>query len=110
MDRRRQGTVLPGPKPFDLAAGFVERATQRAETRVLSELDRAAESLITGLRLVEGVDAAVIAGRYGVDVLGRWGVALAPHADAGRLVVEGTRLRLTRSGMLLANDVLSVFV
>jgi len=39
MDPRRQGTVLPGPKPFDLGAGFVERATQRAETRVLQVFD-----------------------------------------------------------------------
>jgi coproporphyrinogen III oxidase-like Fe-S oxidoreductase len=61
-------------------------------------------------RLVEGADAAAIAARDGVDVLGRWGAALAPHADAGILGLEGSRLRLTRSGVLLANEVLSVFV
>jgi oxygen-independent coproporphyrinogen-3 oxidase len=82
----------------------------RAETRVLSAEDRAAEALITGLRLVEGVDAAAIGTRYAVDVLGRWGPGLVPFVDAGALLREGTRLRLSRSGMLLANEVLSVFV
>ena len=36
--------------------------------------------------------------------------ALRPHIDAGRLVFSDDRLRLTREGMLVANDVMTVFV
>ena len=47
---------------------------------------------------------------YGVDVWERYGDALRPHIDAGRLVFSDGRLRLTREGMLVANDVMTVFV
>ena len=53
---------------------------------------------------------AVVGARYGVDAWTRYGPALGPHASAGRLVFEGPRVRLTRQGMLVANDVMTVFV
>ena len=63
-----------------------------------------------GLRLTEGVDLASLGARYGTDIHARWGPALEPYHQAGLLVSEGPRLRLTRRGMLLANEILSVFV
>jgi coproporphyrinogen III oxidase-like Fe-S oxidoreductase len=63
------------------------------------------------LRLTEGLDLTAIATRYGVDVWARYGKDLARYVDAGLLVHEpGQRLRLTRSGMLLANEVMAVFI
>jgi oxygen-independent coproporphyrinogen-3 oxidase len=56
------------------------------------------------------VDEGTIRSRYGVDVWERFGTELARSVDAGLLVREGGRLRLTRAGMLLANEVMSVFV
>ena len=94
----------------DYVARVAAGADVRAETRELSAVDGAAEALITGLRLVEGVDVEAVSRRYGLDVLDRWGVAMAPFVEAGVLSPEGTRLRLSRSGMLVANEVLSVFV
>ena len=48
--------------------------------------------------------------RYGVDVWERYGEDLRPFADQGLVEYGHGRLRLTRRGMLLANEVMSVFV
>ena len=53
---------------------------------------------------------AAVGARYGVDVWERFGADLAPFIDAGCLRHDGSRLRLTRRGMLLAHEVMAVFV
>jgi oxygen-independent coproporphyrinogen-3 oxidase len=80
------------------------------DRRTLSIDERLGDALFTGLRLNEGVDINVLAMRYGVDVWDRFGHRLAPFLDAGILSRQEDRLRLTRQGMLLANEVMSVFV
>jgi len=80
------------------------------ERRVLTANDRLEEALFTGLRLTDGVDIAAVGARYGVDVWGRYGDALTPFLEEGWLVREGPWLRLTREGMLMANEVMAVFV
>jgi oxygen-independent coproporphyrinogen III oxidase len=75
-----------------------------------SDEDRLGDALFTGLRLTRGVDLEAMAERYGVDVWARYGQALQPHVDSGRLLYDGRHLRLTTSGMLVANDVMTVFV
>jgi len=55
-------------------------------------------------------DVAALDARYGVDVWARHGADLRPFIDLGWLVVAGDRWRLTRQGMLLAHEVMSVFV
>jgi oxygen-independent coproporphyrinogen-3 oxidase len=71
---------------------------------------RLEEALFTGLRLSDGLDLERIAARYEVDVWARYGVALQPFLDAGLVVHVAPRLRLSREGMLLANEILAVFV
>ena len=68
------------------------------------------DPLFTGLRLSRGVKLDVLSLRYNVDVWERFQERLAPFVDAGILLRQETGLRLTRSGMLLANEVMSVFV
>jgi putative oxygen-independent coproporphyrinogen III oxidase len=80
------------------------------ERRVLTPSERLEEALFTGLRLTDGLDLSAIERRYGVDVWQRYGNDLSPHLDAGLLVREPGRLRLTRPGMLLAHEVMTVFV
>ena len=80
------------------------------DRRELSPDERLGDALFTGLRLSEGIDLAAVGRRYGVDVWGRYGNALRPHIDGGWLVRSGERLSLTRAGMLMANEVMSVFV
>jgi oxygen-independent coproporphyrinogen III oxidase len=80
------------------------------ERRELSSSDRLEEALFTGLRLSAGIDIDAAGARYGADVWTRYGEALRPFLDEGWLVREGPRLRLTREGMLMANEVMAVFV
>ncbi len=80
------------------------------DTRMLTLDEQLGDALFTGLRLNRGIDADVLSMRYGIDVWGRFGERLSPFLDAGILLRQEGRLRLTRSGMLLANEVMSVFV
>jgi oxygen-independent coproporphyrinogen III oxidase len=79
------------------------------DLRRLSDDERLGDALFMGLRLAEGVDLARIQARYGVDVWERYSRELTPFVERGWLVA-GPRLRLTRRGMLMANDVMAVFV
>ena len=85
-------------------------APTAAERRELTPDERLGDALFTGLRLVEGLDVEWLAARYGVDVMARYGAELAPSLEAGLLAQGAGRLRLTRPGMLLANEVMKAFV
>ena len=91
-----------------LAAG----ETVRIDERALSPGERVEEALFMGLRLTHGVDLSAIRLVYGVDVLRRYSDELSRFVDAGLLVVDGPgeRLCLTRQGMLLANEIMMVFI
>src|SRR5205085_6405799 len=79
------------------------------EQRAMSSAEQLEEALFTGLRLTSGVDLAAIQARYGVDVWARHGPDLQPFIDQGLLVYD-RRLRLTRAGMLLAHEIMAVFI
>ena len=81
-----------------------------AEERRLSEEERLEDALFTGLRLVEGIELRPLEKRYGVDVWARYGTDLQPFAEPGLLVYDGEFLRLTRQGMLLAHEIMTVFI
>jgi oxygen-independent coproporphyrinogen-3 oxidase len=68
------------------------------------------DAIFTGLRLTSGLDFEQVGRRYGVDLWGRYREALQPLAAAGRLTIEDQRVRLTRDGMLVANDIMQLFV
>jgi oxygen-independent coproporphyrinogen-3 oxidase len=93
---------------------YVERIERGQPTAVdvhrMTPTDQLGDALFTGLRLTEGIDVEAVGRRYGVDVWARFGGDLAPFVDAGCLLREGPRLRLTREGMLVANEVMAVFV
>jgi oxygen-independent coproporphyrinogen III oxidase len=80
------------------------------DIRRLTPDEQLGDALFTGLRLVDGIDANAIQTRYGVDVWRRFGADLEPFLEAGCLRRDGSRLSLTRQGMLLAHEVMSVFV
>ncbi|HEV3139554.1 MAG TPA: hypothetical protein VGY57_03510, partial [Vicinamibacterales bacterium] len=80
------------------------------DVRRLTPDERLGDALFTGLRLSDGIDLAAVGQRYGVDVWGRFGRELEPFVEDGCLLQEGQRLRLTRRGMLLAHEVMTVFV
>jgi oxygen-independent coproporphyrinogen-3 oxidase len=81
-----------------------------AECRHLTNDERLGDALFTGLRLTDGIDIELLSERYVTDIWTRYGERLAPCLDCRLLLKEGNRLRLTRQGMLLAHEVMAVFV
>ncbi len=63
-----------------------------------------------GLRLTGGVDLAAIQREFGIDVWARFGAELEPFRDERLLIYDPGLLRLTRAGMLLANEIMRVFI
>jgi len=80
------------------------------ERRPLSAEERLEDALFTGLRLNAGLDLPGVKTRYGVDVWGRYGGELQPFVDQGILLYDGRSLRLPRAGMLLAHEIMAVFI
>jgi putative oxygen-independent coproporphyrinogen III oxidase len=93
---------------------YIEAVTAGAsvvtEVRQLAPAERLGDALFTALRLTDGIDLPQIQLRYGVNVWARYGEELQPFVDTGILERGGDRLRLTRQGMLLAHEVMTVFV
>jgi oxygen-independent coproporphyrinogen-3 oxidase len=93
---------------------YIDRVVGHSSTAVdvrrLSPDERLGDALFTGLRLADGIDLTAIDTRYGVDVWSRFGPDLAPFIEQGCLRREGRRLWLTREGMLVAHEVMAVFV
>jgi oxygen-independent coproporphyrinogen III oxidase len=93
---------------------YIDRIAAQTSTAVdvrrLSPDERLGDALFTGLRLVDGIDLTAVDTRYGVDVWSRFGPDLAPFIEHGCLRREGSRLWLTRDGMLVAHEVMAVFV
>ncbi len=81
------------------------------DRRTLDEQERLEDALFMGLRLAAGVDLVAVKRRYGVDVWERYGSQLERFVGAGLLIHEpASSLALTRAGMLLANEVMTVFI
>jgi oxygen-independent coproporphyrinogen-3 oxidase len=101
-------------KNVSATGDYIDRVTSGrdivTERRILSSSDCLEEALFTGLRLTGGVDIEVAGARYEIDIWAAYGEALRPFLDAGWLIRDGGRLRLTREGMLMANEVMAVFV
>jgi len=81
------------------------------DVRTLSREERLEEGLFMGLRLSDGIDVEAMRRLYEVDVLDRYGPELERFAEAGWIEYrEGPRLALTRPGMLVANEIMMVFI
>ena len=104
---RRWKNVAP---TADYVARVMAGESPVADSRDRPVEEQLGDALFTGLRLTEGLDFDQIGARYDVDAWRCYEAALRPHESAGRLIIEGHRVRLTRDGMLVANDVMTVFV
>jgi oxygen-independent coproporphyrinogen-3 oxidase len=70
----------------------------------------AAEALMVGLRLAEGVNCEEVLRRYGLDVRAAHGKLIARLVEAGLMLDDGGRLRLTFQGLLVQNAVAARFL
>ncbi len=84
--------------------------TPCADRRVLTDSERVGDRLFTGLRLAAGLDLDEVARDHHLSVMDVYGAELGPFLEGEFLALEGSRLRLTRRGMLVASEVMRVFV
>jgi oxygen-independent coproporphyrinogen-3 oxidase len=94
----------------EYVARIADNRSTAGDTRRMTPQERLGDALFTALRLSEGADIAAINRRYGVDVWARFGQDLERFVDAGLLETTDRRWRLTREGILLAHEVMAVFV
>jgi oxygen-independent coproporphyrinogen-3 oxidase len=94
----------------EYVARVARSATTAVDERRLTPDERLGDALFTGLRLTDGIDLDAMNERYSVDIWRRYGAHLEPFLEQGVLRREGPRLWLTRSGMLIAHEVMTVFV
>lgn len=96
------------------AARYVElietRGSARVETNELSLRDAGAEALFLGLRLMRGVDLKAHQVQFGRDVRREYAADLTRFHEAELIELDGDLLRLTRTGVLLSNEVFAAFV
>jgi oxygen-independent coproporphyrinogen-3 oxidase len=94
----------------DYVARLEAHASPIGERRRMTAAEQLEEAMFTGLRLTRGVDLETVGARYNVDVWGRFGAGLQPFLEQGILRRQGPRIWLSREGMLVANEVMQIFV
>jgi oxygen-independent coproporphyrinogen-3 oxidase len=94
----------------DYVAAIAAGRPACVERRILTGQERLEEALFTGLRLAEGLSIEHVRLRYGIDLWREYGSELQPFVDGGLLVYDGHTIRLTRAGMLLAHEIMTVFI
>jgi oxygen-independent coproporphyrinogen-3 oxidase len=80
------------------------------ETTELDEHDVRAESVFLGLRLMRGIDLREYRERFGMDLREQHASDLDRLQDAGLIEFDNELMKLTQHGVLLSNEVFSVFV
>lgn len=99
---------LPSPEDYISRIGRRE-SPEGFREQIPGELERA-ETVILGLRLVEGVDDARFRHRYGVSLFSLYAAQVAELEGLGLVEREGDRLRLTGQGRLLGNEAFMRFL
>ena len=94
----------------DYIAAVTAGGSLRTDVREMTLRERSEEAAFTGLRLTGGVDLLAIRDKYGVDLWEECGGELMRFVEAGVLTYDVCRLRLTRRGMLLANEVMAALI
>jgi oxygen-independent coproporphyrinogen-3 oxidase len=98
-------------KPENFLKAVREQGTGIVEVRALASGEQAAEALLMGLRLAEGVDLAVLGTRFGLPRAGLVDeAALARLAALGLMWLEGSRIGVAPPGRPLLDALLAELV
>jgi len=88
------------------SSGLVTRACQEK----LNDREALGEEIMLGLRTEEGISTAALSSRYSFDVASLFSQTFQSLGHNGLLLQEGERVRLTRRGKMMANDVCAQFL
>ncbi|MCH7870110.1 MAG: coproporphyrinogen III oxidase, partial [Planctomycetes bacterium] len=98
------------PDTAEWARALNEGRSPQIEHEVLETDQAARETMMLGLRLIEGVQRAGFAERFGEDPAVLFSDVIARHVEYGLLLVDDRSIRLSRRGLLLADSVMVDFV
>ena len=87
-----------------------EQGHAEIESERLDPLAFAGETAMLWLRLIEGIERDAFRRTTGFDPFELFAEPLARHAAAGLLVVDGSRIRLTRDGLCVADSIIVDFI
>ncbi len=76
----------------------------------MSEVDRQAEAVFLGLRMMQGFSFKEFSQEFGADLRAKHGEDLTRFREAGLIESSDELLKLTRAGALLSNEVFAAFV
>ncbi len=98
-----------------LPARYIERALSGtlpvSESEAIDPRTEVIETMILGIRLLaDGISASAFRERHGRGLEELYGPALAELRELGLVTWDGERLRLTRRGVLVANEVAARFL
>jgi oxygen-independent coproporphyrinogen-3 oxidase len=85
-------------------------STPIVETVELDERAVRAESVFLGLRLMRGVNLSEYRARFGSDLRDEYSSDLERLSEAGLIAFDDDLMKLTTTGVLLSNEVFSLFV
>jgi oxygen-independent coproporphyrinogen III oxidase len=107
VDDRRWGNVR-NPEEYVRRVRVGESLVEEVES--LSGEQQMSDTVILGLRLVNGVARRDFAGRFGVELEAVYGDRIASLADLGLLESDSAGIRLTSRGRLLGNEAFERFL
>lgn len=109
--RRGGVATVRHKKPENFLKAVATQGNGIAEARALAVSDQAAEALLMGLRLTEGVDLAALSARFGLPLAGLVDeAALVRLTDLGLVWREGARIGVTQPGRGLLDALLGELV
>lgn len=101
---------IPGVEKYikNLSAGFLP---PREELEFMDTPEKvAADAVILGLRLCQGINLKEFARRFGIDIKQRYKNIINKYVNADLLKLEDGYIYLTKKGYFLANEVLKEFM
>jgi oxygen-independent coproporphyrinogen-3 oxidase len=103
--RRTGMRTMRHRKPEIFLSAIADKGHGIVEEAALAPEEAADEALVMGLRLREGVDAAAIAERFGLDSIVDW-ARVGRLVESGHLRTDGSRIALTSDGRLVLDHIL----
>ena len=96
--------------PEEYVRRIMHRESTVTERECLSPEESFRETVIMGLRLVEGVSCSALRARYGLELEEYYGPVLQKLLDSSLVQLTATHLRLTPKGWPLANQIMAELV
>jgi len=98
------GMRWTNPRRFSDYEAAARAGFPPVETEPFDPARRAGEALVFGLRTAQGVDLVPLAERYGHEAVAAREAALARAVRSGLALRDGSRVRLTGAGFLIADE------